>query len=306
MELTKTTAGSAAMRWGDVEIAPVVDWAGAARRLLPDTDRADWERHRDLLASVGAWDPATDRRSLSVHSWLVRVDGATIVVDTGAGNGKDLPGTPLFAGLTTSYLDDLARAGVAPEQVDLVVNTHLHADHVGWNTRRDGDTWIPTFPNARYVLPEPDVDYWDPVRRRAPRLAEANRNSFEQSVRPVLVGGQAKTWADSYRLGPRLTLHAAPGHTPGSSVLTLECGGVTALFVGDLFHSPLQVIEPKWASCYDEDPVLAQASRYRVLAQAASTGALVLPAHLPGAGALRVGRATAGFVIEHWHAGADR
>jgi glyoxylase-like metal-dependent hydrolase (beta-lactamase superfamily II) len=89
-------------------------------------------------------------------------------------------------------------------------------------------------------------------------------------------------------------------------VLALECGGATALFVGDLFHSPLQVIEPNWASCYDEDPVLAQASRYRVLAQAASTGALVLPAHLPGAGALRIGRATAGFVIEHWHTGADR
>src|SRR5204862_4166196 len=120
------------------------------------------------------WDPLTDRRSLSVHSWIVRVDGMTVVVDTGAGNAKERPGLSLFANLDTPYLDDLAQVGVTPAQVDLVVNTHLHADHVGWNTRREGDAWIPTFPNAHYLLPEADVCFWDPARGHSPRLADVN------------------------------------------------------------------------------------------------------------------------------------
>jgi glyoxylase-like metal-dependent hydrolase (beta-lactamase superfamily II) len=137
----------------------------------------------------------------------------------------------LFAGLSTSYLENLARAGVQPEDVDVVINTDLHADHVGWNTRRDGSHWVPTFPNARYVLPGPDVDYWDPRGGHSPRLA-ANRNVFEDSVRPVLDGGQADIWSGTHQIGRRLTLHSAPGHTPGSSVLVAGCGDRTAVFTG--------------------------------------------------------------------------
>lgn len=318
MEFTEKPGVPKAIRWGDVEIVPVLDWAGDvpdAAGLLPGTARADWERHRRLLSSIGAWDPATDRRALSVHSWVVRVDGMTVVVDTGAGNGKHRPGLPLFDQLTTPYLDDLARCGVVPEQVDVVVNTHLHADHVGWNTRHDGSDWVPTFPDARYLLPSADVDFWNPAGGHSPRQAGANQGVYEDSVRPVLEHGRAETWSDSHRIGQFLTLHAAPGHTPGSSVLALERGDATALFVGDLFHTPLQVVEPHWASCYDEHPALANASRRRVLGHAADTGALVLPAHLPGARALQVGRGADGFVVRRWrtpgtdsasHTGADR
>jgi glyoxylase-like metal-dependent hydrolase (beta-lactamase superfamily II) len=120
-----------AISWGDVQITAVIDWAGEvpdALRLLPGTSRTDWERHRGWLSGTGLWDPVTNRRALSVHSWVLRADGVTVVVDTGAGNGKDLPGQPLFAGLSTSYLENLARAGVQPEDVDVVINTHLQAD----------------------------------------------------------------------------------------------------------------------------------------------------------------------------------
>jgi glyoxylase-like metal-dependent hydrolase (beta-lactamase superfamily II) len=292
-----------AISWGDVRIAAVIDWAGEvpdAIALLPGTSRADWERHRDWLSDTGLWDPATNRRALSVHSWVLQADGMTVVVDTGAGNGKDRPGQPLFAGLSTAYLENLARAGIQPEDVDVVINTHLHADHVGWNTRRAGDQWVPTFPNARYVLPGPDVEYWDPAGGHAPRLAATNRNVFEDSVRPVIGSGQADLWTGTHRIGRRLTLHPAPGHTPGSSVVVMSCRGRTAIFTGDLFHSPLQVIEPDWASCYDEEPRAAEASRRRVLSLAAETGALVLPGHLPGARALLVDQHAAGFQIARW------
>jgi glyoxylase-like metal-dependent hydrolase (beta-lactamase superfamily II) len=292
-----------AISWGDVRIAAVIDWAGEvpdAIGLLPGTSRADWERHRGWLSDSGLWDPATNRRALSVHSWLLQADGVTAVVDTGAGNGKDRPELPMFAGLSTYYLQNLARMGVQPEDVDVVINTHLHADHVGWNTRWDGGRWLPTFPNARYVLPGPDVEYWDPARGHSPRLAAANRNVFEDSVRPVIDSGQADIWSGSYQIGRRLTLQPAPGHTPGSSVLVLSCGGPTAIFTGDLFHSALQVIEPNWGSCYDEEARAAEKSRRRVLSLAADTSALVLPAHLPGARALLIDRSEAEFQIVRW------
>jgi glyoxylase-like metal-dependent hydrolase (beta-lactamase superfamily II) len=179
----------------------------------------------------------------------------------------------------------------------VVINTHLHADHVGWNTRRDDGHLVPTFPNAQYVLPGPDMEYWDPAGGHLPRLAAANRNVFEDSVRPVIDSGQADIWSGTHQIGRRLTLHSAPGHTPGSSVLAVSCDGRTAVFTGDLFHSPLQVIEPYWASCYDEEARAAETSRRRVLSLAADTAALVLPAHLPGARALLIDRHAAGFQI---------
>lgn len=123
-----------------------------------------------------------------------------------------------------------------------MINTHLHADHVGWNTRRDDSHWVPTFPNVRYVRPGLDVEYWDPGGGHSPRLATANRNVFEDSERPVIDSGQADIWSGTHQIGRRLTLHSAPGHTPGSSVLVAGCGGRTAVVTGDLFHSPLQVI----------------------------------------------------------------
>ena len=232
---------------------------------------------------------------------MLQADGVTVVVDTGAGNGKDRPGQPLFAGLSTPYLENLARAGVQPEDVDVVINTHLHADHVGWNTRRDDSHWVPTFPNARYVLPGLDVEYWDPRGGHSPRLAAANRNVFEDSVRPIIDSEQADIWSGTHQIGRRLILYSAPGHTPGSSVLVLSCGGQTAIFTGDLFHSALQVIEPYWASCYDEEAGAAEASRRRVLSLAADTAALVLPAHLPSARALLIDRHAAGFQIVRWY-----
>ena len=128
----------------------------------------------------------------------------------------------------------------------------------------------------------------------------ANRNVFEDGVRPVIDSGQADIWSGTHQVGRRLTLHSAPGHTPGSSVAVMTCGGRTAVFTGDLFHSPLQVTEPRWASCYDEEASAAEASRRRVLSLAADTAALVLPAHLPGARALMIGRHAAGFQIASW------
>ncbi|MEU5742195.1 MBL fold metallo-hydrolase, partial [Streptomyces tendae] len=194
----------------------------------------------------------------------------------------------------------LARAGVRPEDVDIVINTHLHIDHVGWNTYLDGRTWVPTFPNATYLMAKADFDYWNPANEIKTLLGRGNQNVFEDSVAPVHQAGLAQLWEDSHQIDANLRLDLAPGHTPGSSVLRLESGSDRALFVGDLMHSPIQIHEPDANSCFCEDPAEARATRHKLLGAAVDSNALVFPAHLGGHGAAEVVRAGSKFAIKGW------
>ncbi|MGW0225836.1 MBL fold metallo-hydrolase, partial [Streptomyces tendae] len=222
--------------------------------------------------------------------------------DTGVGNHKDRPYAPVWSRLDTDFLGNLARAGVRPEDVDIVINTHLHIDHVGWNTYLDGRTWMPTFPNATYLMPRADFDYWNPANEHKPLLGRGNQNVFEDSVAPVHQAGLAQLWEDSHQIDANLRLDLAPGHTPGSSVLTLDSGSDRAVFVGDMLHSPVQIHEPDSNSCFCEDPAAARATRRRVLSWAADNNALVVPAHLGGSGAAEVQRDGDRFAIKSWAA----
>lgn len=240
--------------------------------------------------------PDDDAYQCAIQSWVLRSEGRTIVVDTGAGNDRNRPQVPQFDHLKTPFLDNLRRAGVEPEDVDLVVNTHVHYDHVGWNTRLDNDEWVPTFPNARYLIPRVDRDYFDPeneqrrpaARTDADRLRRrGSRLVFADSVAPILERGLATVWEYGHRIDGNLALAPAPGHTPGSSVLKLSSSTDRALFVGDLLHSPVQVAELTANSCFCENQAAARATRRRLLDEAVKTRALVVPAHFPGQGAAR-------------------
>ncbi len=232
----------------------------------------------------------TDICQSAVQTWVVRSEGRTILVDTGVGNHKERPYAPVWSHLRTGYLDNLARAGVRPDDVDLVINTHLHVDHVGWNTFLDGGVWTPTFPRATYLMPRRDFEFWDPARGHTPRLGRGNQNVFEDSVAPVHEAGQTLLWDEEYTIDANLRLELSPGHTPGSAVLKLASGGDRAVFVGDLLHTPLQFVEPDVNSCFCEHPARARASRHRLLGWAAYHRALVLPAHLGGHGGAEVSR----------------
>jgi glyoxylase-like metal-dependent hydrolase (beta-lactamase superfamily II) len=235
-----------------------------------------------------------------LHTWLIRSQGAIILLDTGAGNGKERPYAPAYAHHDTAYLDNLRAAGVSPEDVDIVINTHLHVDHVGWNTRLEGRDWVPTFPNARYLICEPDFLFWDPVRTPRPP-GDGNQNVFEDSVRPVQRAGLVDLWAGQHRINSELVLQAEPGHTPGSSVLRLQSSGAGALFVGDILHSPAQIGDPDVNSCFCEDPAMARATRRRLLAEAADRSLLVFPGHFGGHSACRVDDDGGGaFIIRDW------
>lgn len=287
---------------GDVTVTRVAEWAGA---IMPPTDfvpastTTQWDRHRSWL-EPDFWRPDADEVRAAIQTWLVRSGGRTILVDTGVGNGKQRPHMSIFHQLDTAYLDNLASAGVEPEDVDLVVNTHVHSDHVGWNTRLDGGKWVPTFPNATYLVPARDVAFFDPDGPGRPKSPESHANVFEDSITPIRRAGQLQPWDDTHTIDENLTLELAAGHTPGSSVLWLASGSDRAAFVGDLVHTPIQVVEPDLNSCFCEDEGNARGSRLRVLARAAEIGALVLPAHFGGHGAVEVRPDGDGFAITGW------
>jgi glyoxylase-like metal-dependent hydrolase (beta-lactamase superfamily II) len=283
---------------GDVEIDRVVEWrgpVGTVGEILPDTPPEVWRRHRSWL-SPDFRDPGTDEYPMTVQTWVLRSGGRTILVDTGVGNDRDRPGRPWFAQLDTDYLDRLAAAGVRPEDVDVVVNTHLHYDHVGWNTRLDGTDWVPTFPNATYLLSRADHDYFRAADAALLRLVLAD------SVTPVAEAGLLRLWEDGYRIDDALRLEPAPGHTPGSSVLWVESGGETAVLASDTVHSPVQFLHPDHGCCVDIYPRQARVTRQRILHEAARTGALVCPAHFGGAGAatIEAGPEPDAYTVARW------
>ena len=245
---------------------------------------------------------------MAVQRWVIRVYGLTVVVDTGVGNDRNRPQNPVFHRLDTDFATSLELVGVDRAEVDVVVNTHIHLDHVGWNTFHDAGAWRPTFPNARYLVSAEDYHYFHPDNagsRRAPRTPdeharfEGMRIVVEDSILPIAQSGQLVTWSNEHRLSPSLHLSPAPGHTPGSAVLWL---GESAVFVGDLTHTPLQIYRPDDPCSFDLDATEASVSRRRVLAQAAARRALVVPAHYPGHGAAYVVDDGDGFRPDGWAA----
>lgn len=222
-------------------------------------------------------DEAGDLR-LASHSFAFEVDGQRVLVDTGIGNGKPRA-NPAWDQLDTDYLDRLTAAGFPPETIDLVILTHLHTDHVGWNTRAEGGTWRPTFPNARHVTARAEWDHWSQVD-----MEEARQQMFRDSVHPIADAGllDLVDVPDSgTQLAPGLRLLPTPGHTPGHLAVELRSGTATALITGDCVHHPVQFTDPAITSCVDTDPQQATRTRQRLFAALADTETLLLGTHFP-------------------------
>ncbi|MFI6444631.1 MBL fold metallo-hydrolase [Kitasatospora sp. NPDC050543] len=287
---------------GDVEVIRIVEWSGPftpARDMVPASGAELWQENENWLAP-DHWEPDSDRAVVALQTWVLRSGGRTVLVDTGVGNGRERPGSPQFHHWQGDFLGALARAGVRPQDVDVVVNTHVHGDHVGWNTVDVDGAWVPTFPNARYLVPAADDHHFGPANAYGNGLREDDRLIYEDSIAPVHRAGQAVLWDGVHRIDEHLTLESAPGHTPGSSVLRLASGGDRAVFVGDLLHSPVQILRPSCNSCFCMDAEQAVASRRRILERAADERELVVPAHFGGAGAVEVRREGGEFTLGRW------
>lgn len=307
--MTSTTLRTVPLlTFGDVTVTRVVESVGSIGmtpdQFFPGTDPSVWEEDADelrpsFLESDGAT-VMTSTARVAMQTWILRSGGRTILVDAAIGNDKDRPEVPSWSHLQTAFLSRLAVAGVAPEDVDVVVNTHLHADHVGWNTRLVDGVWVPTFPNAQYLLPAEDLEFWDPTNGHETIMGPGAHTVWADSIAPVLAAGQAVAWTGSHRIDDALTLEAAPGHTPGASILRLVSGGDEVLFVGDTLHSPAQVRDVHTSSCFDEDHAQANATRDRIFGEAADKGLLMFPAHFGGHGGFTVERSGESFVIQGW------
>ncbi|RAI00825.1 MBL fold metallo-hydrolase [Acuticoccus sediminis] len=260
-------------------IEEVLEVGFAPSFLLPGFEEEVLSRDT-ILTSPNFLDAETGRVRSSIHSWLIRLDGLTILVDTCSGNGKAraLPLFQRFHMLDFPYLDNLAAAGVAPEDVDIVFCTHLHIDHVGWNTRAEGDRWVPTFPNAKYVFGKAELAHW--TTGEGPRVFPENVAVIEDSVLPVLEAGRVDLVEPGDEIAPGLTVEAAPGHTITQLILRYDDGaGNGFVCSADCLHQPIQVYAPELSSCFCEAPERAVETRHRLLAHCADTGALLLPMH---------------------------
>ncbi|MFC9835565.1 MBL fold metallo-hydrolase [Rhodococcus sp. NPDC127530] len=245
-----------------------------AHDFLTDLPADAIDRQREWL-TPRFFDDDTGLLVISDHTWVVRTPRATILIDTCWGNDKPRPG---FGGnLDTPWLGLLAELGVAPEDVDVVVCTHLHSDHVGWNTRLVDGQWVPTFPRARYVLPRAEFEYW----QGAENSDFGHDAAFADSVLPCVEAGLVELVEPGHTIDGCLTLEAAPGHTTGQVIVRAESQGERAVFAADVLHVPLQLAYPDSNSIACDDPELARQTRRRLLEKCAQSGDLLISNHFP-------------------------
>jgi glyoxylase-like metal-dependent hydrolase (beta-lactamase superfamily II) len=217
-----------------------------------------------------------------IQALVVEADDQTILVDTCVGNGKDRP-TPLFDQLETTFLADLEGAGFARESVDQVVCTHLHVDHVGWNTMSVDGAWVPTFPNARHLFGRLEFDHWSSTDETA-----VYGDVMADSVKPIVDAGLADLVESTHKITSQVWLEPTPGHTPGHHSVRIASGGQGAVITGDMIHHPIQFPRPDVVSSADTDSDAAIATRRSAFAHWAADDLLVIGTHFAGPGAGRL------------------
>ncbi|WP_428482906.1 MBL fold metallo-hydrolase [Pyruvatibacter mobilis] len=259
---------------GDITITRIVEYEGPmpgggegsmVEAAYPDAvKQIDWLRPH--------W--ATDDGMIiaAIHALLIETPSTRIVVDTCVGNGKIRPGT-FFDNLQTPFLDHMKEAGWHPDSVDIVLCTHLHVDHVGWNTMKVGDEWVPTFPNARYLMGEREYEHWEAEGDAAQAQIMAD------SVAPIFDAGLAVLVPMDYQVTDGVRLVPTPGHTPGHVSVEITSKGETAVITGDLTHHPCQLAHPEWSSGFDTDQKQADATRAAFFRQHAGSPTLIMGTH---------------------------
>jgi glyoxylase-like metal-dependent hydrolase (beta-lactamase superfamily II) len=271
------------MKWrvGEVTVTKIVELevTGGSRFILP---QATYE----AVLPIGWLQPdfadERGRLKMSIHALLVETQsGKTgrhrIIVDTCLGNDKENRRIPTWNKLQTSFLVDLATADYPRETIDTVICTHLHVDHVGWNTMLTDGRWVPTFPDARYLIGRVEYGHWTSQRDREDMAAV-----LMDSVLPVWDAGLVDLVETDHRICDELSLVPTPGHTPGHVSVRVASQGEEALITGDFVHHPCQIARPEWSSTADSDPEEARRTREAMLTVLAGTRTLVIGTHFAG------------------------
>lgn len=270
------------LRWniGDVRITQIVELTTASLgpHLIP---QATPQRMAEL-----AWlRPFLDsnlRLVLSMHALVIESSGQRILVDTCIGNDKERT-YPKWNRMQSRFLDDFEAAGFALESIDTVLCTHMHVDHVGWNTRLVDDRWRPTFTRAQYLFAQAEWDHW----RTEP---QEYGPVIEDSVQPIFDAGLARLVESDAVVNPEIRLLPTPGHTPGHVSVLISSRGEQAVITGDMIHHPCQVAHPEWSSTADVDQLQSAATRREFLSRFADKPMLVIGTHFAGPAAGRIVR----------------
>jgi glyoxylase-like metal-dependent hydrolase (beta-lactamase superfamily II) len=260
---------------GEVRVTKIVETEGLwdPTRLLPTVTPEMVLQHEWALGPYA--DAETGNLRISIHSFGLELGDEKIVVDTCGGNDKIRPGFPGFHLQQHDFVARLTAAGFPPEEVTTVLCTHLHIDHVGWNTSLVGDRWQPTFPNARYLFGELEWAHWSVE-------PQIYGDVVGDSVRPVIDAGRAELVPSDLRLNDLIWLEPTPGHTPGHHSVRISSDGHDAVITGDLIHSAVQIEHTAWASAPDVDPAAAAVTRRQFLERYCDDHTLILATHLGG------------------------
>jgi glyoxylase-like metal-dependent hydrolase (beta-lactamase superfamily II) len=263
------------MDWnvGKVKITKIVELetTGSTRFILP---LASNEEIRKLPWLIPHFATEEGRLKMSIHALVVETPTRRIVVDTGLGNDKEGRNVPAWNNRNGPFLETMTAAGFPPDSIDTVLCTHLHVDHVGWNTRLVGGRWVPSFANARYVFGQTEYEH-SRDHSDAPDKAAV----FNDSVKPIVEAGKADLVASNSRVCDEITLIPTPGHSPGHMSLHIQSEGEQGLLTGDVAHHPCQMAHLDWSSTADSDPVQSAATRRELFGRFADTPTLVIGGH---------------------------
>ena len=258
-------------------IADIDDIAWPARALFSRLTDEEM-RNAEPLLPPGALNAARSEIRLSFNSFLIQAPNLVALIDAGVGNGKERLDRPAWHRRSGAFLSDLEALGFPPERIDLVVNTHLHADHVGWNTVAEGPAWRPTFRRARYVVPVDELEHWRALDRDAP-AGTILHGAFADSVQPLLDAGVLDAVPVPSQISPGLRFEPAPGHSPGMAVVRLTLGKRSVLFIADVVHHPIQFAIPDLGSNFCADSAQARTTRDRILADSFDGSTILAPYH---------------------------
>ncbi|WP_439372855.1 MBL fold metallo-hydrolase [Bradyrhizobium sp. DASA03120] len=263
------------MHWtvGKVKITKLAEMetVGSTRFILPAATHDEIQKLPWLIPHFATEE---GRLKMSIHSLVVETPTRRIVVDTGLGNDKQGRGVPVWNNRNTPFLETMIAAGFPPDGIDTVLCTHLHVDHVGWNTKLVDGRWVPTFPNARYLFGKTEYDYWRDYTAEADKVAV-----FNDSVKPVLDAGRVELIPSDHRICEEISVIPTPGHSPGHMSVLIESSGEQALLSGDVAHHPCQMARLDWCSVVDTDPAQSAATRQEVFSRFADTPTLVIGGH---------------------------
>ena len=222
-------------------------------------------------------DPVSGKLIFRFQSYIVRTERQTILVDSCIGEDKDRANRPSWHHRKGTFLADLAALGLQPADIDVVCCTHLHADHIGWNTQLVDGRWVPTFPNAQYIMGRDEYGFWEQRYKDDP--SGPRQIAFADSVLPVVEADKAVFVEMDHQIADGITLEPAPGHTPGNMVMNLNSGDGSAVLLGDSIHHPIQLKQPEWSCMACEDKALSAKTRRGLIERYADTDTIMAPVH---------------------------